>query len=225
MPSPTAFLRSNVGKKTVMAVSGIILFGFVLGHMAGNLKMYQGPEALNAYAEGLRDFLYPILPHHGFLWIARIGLLTAVVLHIWSAWAVTVASRKARPVKYTKRDNVVATYASRTMRWGGVIILLFVIYHLLHLTTGDTHPDFVHGDVYHNVVTGLSVPWVAGFYLLANVFLGMHLYHGLWSMLQTLGWGEPTGNDWRRKFAATFAAVVTLGNLSFPIAVLTGVVA
>lgn len=213
-----------------MAVTGIILFGFVLGHMAGNLKMYQGAEAYNAYAEGLRDFLYPILPHSGFLWIARAGLIVAVLLHIWSAWAVTVASRKARPVKYkqfkyTKRSNVAATYASRTMRWGGVIILAFVVYHLLHLTFGSAHPDFVHGDVYHNVAVGFQSLWVSGFYLVANLLLGLHLYHGLWSMFQTLGWAEPSDDDWRRKFALAFALVVTLGNLSFPIAVLTGVVA
>ncbi len=207
-----------------MAVTGIMLFGFVLGHMVGNLKLYLGAESLNHYAEFLREFGYPLLPHMAFLWIARIGLLAAVGLHIWSAWAVTRMSRAARPHKYLKRESVAATYASRTMRWGGVILILFIIYHLLHLTVGNVHPDFVHGEVYRNLITSLSVPWVAGFYILANIFLGMHLYHGLWSMFQTLGWSVDKNNDWRRKFAGAFALLVTLGNLSFPIAILTGLV-
>ncbi len=224
MQSPIKFFQSAIGKKTIMAVSGLLLFGFVLGHMIGNLKLYLGAESINHYGEFLREFGYPLLPHEGFLWGARIGLLTLVVLHIWSAWAVTRMSRAARPTKYKQRGNVAATYASRTMRWGGVILLLFIVYHLLHLTVGNVHPDFVHGDIYHNMIAGLSVPWVAAFYIVANIFLGMHLFHGLWSMFQTLGWAAPTANDWRRKFAAAFAAVITLGNLSFPITILTGLI-
>lgn len=218
--------RSAVGKKAVMAVSGLILFGFVLGHMAGNLKLYQGEEKMNAYAEFLREFGTPALPESGFLWIARLVLLAAVAFHIHSAWSLTMMNRKARPQDYDRRATVQATYASRTMRWGGVIIALFVVYHLAHFTWGLewAHPDFEHGEVYRNVVTGFQVPWVSAFYMVAQVALGFHLFHGLWSLFQSLGWNHPKINPWRRTFAAVFALVVTAGNLSFPIAVLTGFV-
>lgn len=217
--------KSALAKKMVMAVSGIILFGFVLAHMVGNLKIYLGREALNHYAEGLRELGAPLLAHGQALWIARIVLLAAVVLHIWSAWQLTLINRRARPHAYVKKGVVQATYAARTMRWGGVIILLFVVYHLLHLTVGSVHPDFVPGDVYHNVVAGLQVPWVAGFYILANLALGFHLYHGLWSMFQSLGLDHDAYKNARRPFAITFAVLITAGNISFPLAVLAGLVA
>ena len=218
--------RSAVGKKAVMAVSGLILFGFVVGHMAGNLKLYGGPEALNHYAEGLRTFLTPILPREGALWIARIVLIVAVVFHIHSAYALTMMNRAARPVAYRDREYVKGTYAARTMRWGGVIVLLFIIYHLLHFTFGwsKVHPDFVHGEVYHNVVTGFRVWWVSAFYILANLALGLHLYHGVWAMFSSLGVTHGQVDRWRRPFATAFAVLVTLGNLSFPLSVLLGIV-
>jgi succinate dehydrogenase / fumarate reductase cytochrome b subunit len=218
------FYRSQLGKKIVMAVTGIVLFGFILGHMLGNLKLYLGPHALNGYAEGLRDLGEPFTPRTFLLWVARSVLLVSVVMHITSATQLTLINRKARPEDYTKRDWIAANYASRTMRWGGVIILLFVIYHLMHFTFGAVHPDFVRGDVYHNVVTGFRVPWVSGFYMVAQLALGMHLYHGLWSLFQSLGWNHPRFNPLRRVFAQTFAVVVTVGNVSFPIAVLTRLV-
>lgn len=218
------FWRSTLGKKAVMAVSGIVLFGYVLLHMLGNLKLYLGPESLNHYAEWLREVGVPLLPHEGALWIVRGVLLAAVVAHVWAAWHVSRASWRARPRSYEKVDRVQLDYAARTMRWGGVIILLFVVYHLLHFTTGQAHADFVSGDVYHNVVAGFSVPWVSAIYIVANLLLGLHLYHGLWSMFQSLGWSHPTFNPWRRKFAVAFAVVVTVGNVSFPLAVLTGLV-
>ena len=223
----TTLYRSAVGKKAVMAVSGILLFGFVLGHMVGNLKLYLGAEELNHYAEWLREIGQPLLPRGILLWMARLGLLGAAVVHIVSATQLTLESRRARPDDYHRREIVRATYASRTMRWGGVIILLFVLYHLAHFTWGYgwAHPDFVKGDVYHNVVAGFQVWWVSGFYAVAQVALGFHLFHGLWSMFQSLGLGEASESDWRRKFAAVFAVVVTAGNLSFPIAVLAGAVA
>lgn len=214
--------RSAVGKKAVMALSGIVLFGFVLTHMLGNLKAYQGRAAFNAYAEGLREIGVPELPYGGALWIARIVLLGAVLLHIWAAWAVTMESRAARPVGYASAPKSHTSYASRTLRWGGVIILLFVVYHLLHLTFGTVHPDFVEGDAYHNFVAGLRVWWVALFYVAANLALGLHLYHGVWSLFQSLGWSHPRYNPWRRSFAQAFAWIVTLGNISFPLAVLFG---
>ena len=216
--------RSAVGKKAVMAVTGVILFGFVLVHMIGNLKLYEGPDKLNNYAGWLREVGSPAVPTSGLLWIARLVLLAAVVLHIWAAWQVTRMSRGARPQRYSKRRPVRMTYASRTMRWGGVIILLFVIYHLLHFTTGTVHGDFIEGDVYHNVVSGFQNWWVSLFYIVAQVALGFHLYHGLWSLFQSLGWNQPRFNPWRRWFAHAFAWIVTLGNISFPVAVLTGLI-
>jgi succinate dehydrogenase / fumarate reductase, cytochrome b subunit len=219
-----AFFQSAVGKKAVMAVSGLILFGFVLVHMIGNLKLYEGRDKLNSYAGFLREVGSPALPAEGLLWIARLVLLAAVVLHIWAAWQVSRMNRAARPASYARRDVVQASYASRTMRWGGVILLLFVIYHLLHFTTGTAHPNFIPGDVYTNVVTGFQNPLVSAFYIVAQVLLGLHLYHGLWSMFQSLGWNHPRFNHWRRAFAHAFAWIVTLGNISFPLAVLAGVI-
>ena len=218
------FWSSTLGKKAVMAVTGIILFGYVLAHMLGNLKLYLGKESLNHYAEWLREVGEPLLPHEGALWLVRIVLLAAVVLHIWAAWAVTRASWAARPAGYDRVHRVQLDYAARTMRWGGVIVALYIAYHILHLTTGTVHGDFVPGDVYHNVVAGFQVWWVSAIYIVANLLLGLHLYHGLWSMFQTLGWNHPTFNPWRRNFAIVFAVVITVGNLSFPIAVLSGLV-
>lgn len=227
------FWRSTLGKKAVMAVSGIVLFGFVLVHMIGNLKIffpdyaegeYVGESAINVYAGWLRDVGSPALPNEGLLWLARIVLLVAVVAHIWASWQVTRRSRAARSKRYERVERVNVDYAARTMRWGGVIIALFVVYHLLHFTTGQAHHDFVHGDVFHNVVSAFSIWWVSAIYIVANLALGLHLYHGLWSMFQSLGWSRPTFNRWRRIFAATFAVVITVGNVSVPLAVLTGLV-
>ena len=219
------FYRSAVGKKALMAASGIVLFGFVLVHMLGNLKLYQGPEKLNTYAEWLREVGSPALPESGALWIARLVLLAAVGIHIVTATQLTLRNWRARPQDYRQREVLEATYASRTVRWGGVIIALYVLFHLAHLTLGWVHPDFVPGDVYQNVVSGFQVWWVSGIYIVAQVALGFHLYHGLWSMFQSLGWWNAANpQDWRRRFASGFAWVITLGNLSFPLAVLTGMV-
>lgn len=219
------FYRSAVGKKAIMALTGVALFGFVLIHMAGNLKLYMGAEAINHYGEWLREVGEPLFPKTGVLWIFRVGLVVLAALHITSATQLTLESRRARPTNYAERRRVKATYASRTMRWGGVIIALFVLYHLGHFTLGWVHPDFIAGDVYHNVVVGFSVPWVAGFYIVANLMLGFHLYHGLWSMFQSVGWhGERERKDWRQRFAQVFAVVITVGNVSFPVSVLTGIV-
>jgi succinate dehydrogenase / fumarate reductase cytochrome b subunit len=221
-----SFYRSAIGKKTVMAITGIILFGFVLVHMIGNLKLYLGAEHFNEYAEWLRAVGQPALPHGVALWIFRIVLLGAVILHLDSALKLTLLNRAARPVSYVKKEDPGSDYAARTMRWGGVLILLFVIYHLMHFTWGvrAVHPDFIPGEPYHNLVTGFSIWWVSVFYILANIALGFHLYHGLWSMFQSLGWNHPRFNSWRRNFAVAFAIIVTLGNVSFPISVMTGLV-
>jgi succinate dehydrogenase / fumarate reductase cytochrome b subunit len=211
------FLASSIGKKVVMAVTGLVLFGFVVGHMIGNLQVYLGPEALNAYAETLRKF-------GPLLWAARLGLLLAVGAHIWAAWSLTRMNQEARPRGYRQRANRASSYASRTMRWSGVTLLLFIVYHLLHFTFGarSVHPQFVPGDVYHNFVTGFQNPLVSAFYILAMLALGLHLYHGAWSMLQTLGLSHPRYDGLRQGLAAALTVAVVAGNLSFPLAVLTG---
>lgn len=217
------FYRSAIGKKYVMAISGVILFGWIVAHMVGNLKFFFGAEAINHYAEWLRVMGDPIFPPMVALWLSRIGLLVLVVLHIHAAVALTLMNRKARPIGYERGEYVENDYAARTMRWGGVIILLFVIYHLLHLTTGDAHADFIHGDVHHNLVVAFSNPLVAAVYIIANLALGLHLYHGLWSMFQSLGWNNPKFNPWRRLFATAFSIIVVLGFISVPLAVLFGI--
>jgi succinate dehydrogenase / fumarate reductase cytochrome b subunit len=225
----TDLYRSAVGKKAVMAVTGIILFGFVLIHMIGNLKLYEpgdfnGQPYLDAYGYFLRHVGEPALPAEGALWIARSVLLAAVVLHIWAAWSLTRMNREARPRGYASAPKRHTSYASRTMRWGGVIILLFVIYHLLDFTAGALNPGFQEGQVHRNMIASFSVWYVALFYIVAQVALGFHLYHGLWSLFQSLGWNHPRFNRWRNGFAHAFAWIITLGNISFPLAVLTGLV-
>jgi succinate dehydrogenase / fumarate reductase cytochrome b subunit len=224
--------RTAVGKKVVMAVTGIILFGFVLLHMAGNLKLYAVRTSgmtnypLNTYGEFLRTVGYPAVPHAGLLWAFRVVLLVAVVLHVWAAWSLTRMAHEARPARYAVPLKNHTSYASRTLRWGGVIILLFVVYHLLHLTWGTAHPSFQPGKPYENVVAGFQPRYwyVSLFYIAANLALGLHLYHGLWSLFQTMGWNHPRYNPWRRAFARAFAVIVTLGNVSIPLAVMTGLV-
>ena len=218
-----AFYHSAIGKKAVMAVTGVFLFGWILMHMLGNLKVYTGPEHYNAYAQFLITMGAPLLPNKGALILVRSLLLLAAILHIVAATQLTIMNRKARPVAYRDRAYVAGTYAARTMRWGGVIILLFVWYHLGHLTFGKFHPDFIEGDVYHNFVTGFQVWWVSAFYIIANLALGMHLFHGLWSMFNSLGLNHPGFNPWKRAFATVFALAVTAGNVSFPVAVLMGI--
>lgn len=224
--------RSPMAKKVVMAVTGLMLFGFVAGHMTGNLKVYMGQYEtgihtgeykIDVYAEGLRELGAPILGHGQFLWIFRIGLLAAVGLHILSAWQLTLINRRARPQGYAKESPQASTYASRTMRYGGVIIVLFIVYHLLHLTTGDVHHQFVAGQVYGNFYHGFTQPLVSAFYILANIALGFHLYHGLWSLFQTLGINGKRFNVARRQLAIAFALVISLANISFPLSVLGGI--
>jgi succinate dehydrogenase / fumarate reductase cytochrome b subunit len=209
------FLDSSIGKKAVMAASGVVLFGFLLGHMAGNLLLYQGPEALNAYAAKLHS-----LP--ALLWSARLGLIVATGLHVWAATALTVTNLIARPAGYRERESLASTYASRTMIWSGPILGLFVGYHLCHFTLGTAHPDFIPGDVYHNVVRGFQVPWVSAFYIVAMLALGLHMYHGFWSMLQSLGFNHPRYNALRKAVSAAFMLIVVGANISFPLAVLIG---
>lgn len=224
MSRVTALTHTLIGKKVAMAVSGVILLGFVLGHMVGNLKVFQGPEHFDAYAEGLRTVGAPLLGRGQLLWAVRLVLIVAVVLHIAAAWAVTRASWAARPQGYHAVRLVETTYAARTMRWGAIIILLFVIFHLLDLTFGRVNPSFVPGDPYHNVIATFGRVPVALGYIVAMGALCLHLYHGIESACQTLGLNHPRYNVWRRRFALGFSLVVAGGFIAVPIAVLAGVV-
>ena len=218
------FYRSAVGKKYVMAISGIIMMGYVFAHMVGNLKLYLGAEEMNKYGEFLRNLAYPIFPHAGALWIMRLGLLAAFVLHIHAAVSLTRMNTASRPVKYhSKRDYIAADFAARTMRWTGWIVFLFIAFHLLDLTWGTANPDFHHGSPYENTVASFQRIPVSIFYIIANLALGVHLYHGAWSLFQSLGWNRRRFNPWRRYFATGFAAIIVAGNVSFPLAVMTGV--
>ena len=218
------FYRSTIGKKVVMALSGLILVGFVFLHMVGNLKVYEGAAKINAYGHFLREVGSPVFGHSQLLWIVRLVLLASVGLHIAAAAQLTLADRASRPTGYRRRGSVQASYASRTMRWGGVIVLLFIIYHLLHFTTGTVHPDFREGEVYHNMVSGFQVWYVSAFYILAMVALGLHLQHGIWSLFQTLGLNNGRYNRLLKLVAVGIALLIVLGNISIPIAVLAGVV-
>ena len=219
-----------VGKKYVMGITGIALMGFVFAHMVGNLKMYFGEEDLNHYSEFLKKLAYPIFPESGVLWLMRFGLIAMLVLHLHAAYSLTVINKKARGVKYqSERDYQIANFASRSMRWTGIIVLLFITWHLLDLTFGTvntvgTDGTFVREEVYDNVVRSFERVPVAIFYVLANIALGIHLFHGAWSIFQSLGWNNPRFNNWRRAFATGFATVVVVGNVSFPLAVLAGIV-
>ncbi|HLI26318.1 MAG TPA: succinate dehydrogenase cytochrome b subunit [Chloroflexota bacterium] len=224
MVGTLALYHTSVGKKILMAVTGLVLFGFVFLHMVGNLKIYFGREEINTYSEFLRVVGYPLVPHEYALWAARLVLLACVALHIWAAYEVSRQDLAARPVGYAQRKYLAATYASRTMRWSGVIIGLFVVYHLLHYTTGTLHPRFVPGDVYGNMVIGFQNPLASAVYIVAMIFLGLHLYHGVWSMAQTLGWRSRRSDRLWRGFASLMAVGITLGYISIPIAVLLGLV-
>jgi len=224
-PWPVEFYRSAVGKKWVMAVSGLLIIGFVFIHALGNLKVYFGADDFNHYGEWLRTILVPFLPRTVFLWILRIGLITAFVFHIHSAYSLTRMNQRSRGAGYQQdRDWQAADFASRTMRWTGVIVGLFLIFHLLDLTWGTANPDFHRGDVYDNVIASFERVPVAIVYIAANIALGIHIFHGAWSMFQSLGWNSPRYNSWRRAFAIAFAAVITIGNVSMPLLVVTGVV-
>jgi succinate dehydrogenase / fumarate reductase, cytochrome b subunit len=222
-PWPVAFYRSAVGKKWVMAITGILLMGFVFVHMLGNLKLYQGAHDINLYGESLRGLAYPLLPRTTPLWLFRIGLIVAFALHIHAAWSLTRMNKRANAGGYqSSRDWQAANVASRSMRWTGIIIGLFVLWHLADFTWGFVNPDFVRGDVYRNAQASLTGVIPAIIYIVANIALGMHLFHGSWSMFQSLGLNNPRYNNARRAFAIGFAAIITLGNLSFPVGFLTG---
>src|SRR5580692_10565949 len=213
------FWASTVGKKIVMAVTGILLFVFVIGHLLGNLQVFEGPAKLNAYGA----FLHSI---GEFLWPVRIILLIAVTLHIVATVQLALRKKRARPIEYSVKKAIASSYASRTMYWSGPIVLAFIIFHLLHLTAGYIHPGaaYVEGDVYHNVVSGFQVWWVSLSYIIAVSLLGVHLSHGLWSMFQSVGIHQPKYTGALKKAAMIIALLIVLGYISIPISVLLGLV-
>lgn len=219
MSAARTFLGSTIGKKVVMASTGVVLVGFVVVHMLGNLQIYLGPAALNAYSISLHEVL-----HGGGLWMARAVLLAAASLHVWAAVSLTLADRAARPIGYRRWQARESTLASRTMRWSGVLLLVFIVYHLLDFTTGTVNPGFEEGDVYRNVVASFRIVPVAVLYIAAMLLLFSHLRHGVWSMLRTLGVGHPRYERLARHAATAVATTVVAGNISFPLAVLFGIV-
>ncbi len=222
-----------VGKKYVMAITGLVGLGFVITHMIGNLKVFLGPinedgqrvYDIDIYGEFLRDLAVPLLPRTYVLWGLRFVLIGAVLLHIHAAYGLTQINRKARSVKYqSARDYQIANFASRSMRYTGVIVLLFIIWHIADLTWGSTGADWSRGDVYFNIDQSLSRIPVALLYIVANIALGIHLFHGVWSLFQSLGWNNPRFNAWRRNAAIGAAALIVVGNVSIPVATLAGII-
>ena len=213
------FWGSTNGKKAVMAVTGAILFGFIIGHLAGNLQIFEGREKLNAYGH----FLHSI---GELLWPVRVVLIISVLLHITATVQLALLKKRARPVGYSRKEAIASSYASRTMYWSGPIVLAFVIFHLLQFTAGYIHPEsqFIEGDVYHNVVAGFQVWWVSVWYIFSVSLLGLHLSHGISSMFQSLGYNHPKHTLVLKSAAVVIAVLITLGYISIPISVLLGIV-
>jgi len=219
------FYRSTIGKKVIMAVTGLVLVGFVIAHMAGNLQVFVGSEKFNDYSHFLQG------PVKELVWILRIVLLVSVILHVTMALQLTQLAHAARPVKYHERSPQVSTLASRTMRWGGVLLLVFIVLHILHFTTGTIDPAGAYGlmgsggrDVYGNLVASFRLWWVTLFYVVAMVFLGLHLFHGAWSSVRTLGHAKASTNPLRRQVAFAIAVIVWLGFTVVPLGVFAGII-
>ncbi|MGH7578858.1 MAG: succinate dehydrogenase cytochrome b subunit [Gemmatimonadales bacterium] len=211
-----AFWQSSVGKKAVMAATGVVMILYLITHVLANLLVFDGPDRINRYAALL----------HGTgaaLWGARVVLLLAVVLHIVAAVQLTLRSRAARPEPYAGgRDPQTSTLAARTIRWSGVLILVFLVYHILHFTVGTAHPEFIELNPYHNVTTGFRSPWVAGFYALAMIAVGLHLYHGVWSSGRSLGLSQPNPRPLQRRLALVVGGLVWLGFTAIVVAAYLG---
>ena len=213
-----ALWHTSVGKKAVMAVTGIIMVAYLITHVLANLLVFQGPEQINSYSRFLHGT-------GGALWAARLVLFAAVVLHILAAVQLTSRRQAARPVRYAGgREAQVSTFASRSIRWGGGFILVFLVYHILHFTLGTAHTSFVEGDPYHNVATGFASPPVVAFYELAMAAVGLHLYHGIWSSGRSLGLSAPSPHPLRRQLALVLAVIVWAGFAVIPVAVYAGVI-
>ncbi|CAN5475202.1 succinate dehydrogenase cytochrome b subunit [soil metagenome] len=213
-----------------MAASGLAFIAFVLGHMYGNLKAFSGQESFNGYAEHLRTIGTPLLPESGLLWIIRVGLIVALVVHVACAWMLTQRAHQARTVKYAVKKNVASSISSRTMRWGGVTILVFLVWHLLNFSIGKINPNTgdtgnAAGDPYSLLVDTFDLWWMTIIYLVAMVALALHLHHGTWSSLQTLGFTNTAASRARAKAAGWIIAVVVAGGFSLvPLSVLLGII-
>lgn len=221
LPSKAASLamlwQSSVGKKFLMALTGVLMFLFVLGHMLGNLQVYLGSEKLNAYAQALHA-------NAALLWGVRLAMLAAVLTHAIAGLVLTLEKQSARPIAYAEKANIQGSLPSRTMIWSGVAIGLFIVYHLLHLTVGAVHPSFKDLQPFHNVVTGFAVLPAALAYIVAMVAVGFHLWHGLYSMFHSLGFRHPRYTPGIRSGAATVGTAIALADISIPLAVLVGLV-
>lgn len=222
--TPVRMTGTSIGKKWLMALSSLVLFLYIVLHLVGNLKVFFGSDPFNEYAEWLRMAGSPMIPHGGLLWGFRVLLLIAIAVHIGAYIQLWLRTRTARGQRYRVYHPKVFSYASRTMVWGGITILVFVIYHLLHMTLGTVHPEFVMGDAYSNVVLGFENPVVSLFYVIGVVALGLHLYHGIWSATQTFGINNPKYNRIRRPVALWTAVLISAGYISIPLAVLLGIV-
>lgn len=214
---------STVGKKAVMAVTGVVLLGYITLHMLGNLKFFLGAQSIDGYGRWLREILAPVVGHEGFLWVVRVVLLLCVGLHLAAAVALTRRAHAARPVGYRHRARIQGSYAARTMRWGGVIIALFVVYHVLDLTAGVLNPHGAPGEIHTNIVADFRHWYVVAAYTAAVLALGFHLRHGVWSALRSIGIASAARARTARQLAFGYAAVITVGFLSVPFAVLFGV--
>lgn len=212
-----SFWQSTIGKKAVMAVTGAMMFLFIIGHLLGNLLVFAGRSRINAYAQFLHF-------DATLLWIVRSVLIIAVILHIIATVQLGVRNKRARPVAYSRREAINSSYASRTMYWSGPIVLAFIIFHLLQFTAGYIHPEatFIADDVYHNLVTGFRVWWVSAWYIFAIILLGFHLHHGLWSMFQSVGLAHPLHTLLLKKAALVIAILIVVGYISIPISIMLG---
>jgi succinate dehydrogenase / fumarate reductase cytochrome b subunit len=213
------FYASMVGKKVVMGVTGLIGIGFVILHSLGNLLVFRGPAAINSYSHFLKST-------GELLWALRVVLIVAVILHVIAAVQLTRQSRAARPVGYKKHEAQAATIASRTMRWGGALLLVFIVLHILHFTTGTIRPAgvFSHEDVYANVVTSFRLWWVALFYVVAMIALGFHLFHGAWSSVRSIGVSPPSPTPLHHRISLAIAILVWAAFTAIPVAVFSGMV-
>jgi succinate dehydrogenase / fumarate reductase, cytochrome b subunit len=213
------FYRAAIGKKIVMGVTGLIGIGFVVLHMAGNLLAFRGADALNAYAHFLAST-------GELLWVLRIVLIVAVILHVVAAYQLTMQNRAARPIDYVRREPQVSTWAARTMRWGGALILIFIVLHIMHFTNPGWRPQggFVKADVYTNIVTSFRVWWITLFYVVSMMALGLHLYHGAWSSVRSIGASQPARRPLHRTVALAIAVIVWLGFTAVPVAVFAGLI-
>ena len=225
MSSLQAFYRSTIGKKIIMGVTGLIGIGFVIAHMAGNFLAFAGARKINEYSAALHG------PLGELLWVLRVVLIVAVVLHVLVAYQLTRLSSAARPIAYQRKTPQVATLASRTMKWGGVLLLVFIVFHILHFTTQTVDPASWRGvedvrgdrDIYGNLVASFRIWWVALFYILAMAALGLHLFHGAWSSVRTLGYAKPSDHPLKRRIALVLSIVIWAGFTLLPLSVIFGV--